>query len=78
MYDYNKLNMGTGVPSMTSSVIYSLGVVIPETDILNKFNASVKPLFDTIKHNTDENDNLKGIRNWLLPMLMSGQATLAD
>ena len=78
MYDYNKLNMGTGVPSMTSSVIYSLGVVIPETHILNKFNASVKPLFDTIKHNTDENDNLKGIRNWLLPMLMSGQATIAD
>ena len=25
-----------------------------------------------------ENDNLKQIRNWLLPMLMNGQATIED
>ncbi|MCR5214472.1 MAG: restriction endonuclease subunit S [Eubacterium sp.] len=78
LYDYNKLNMGTGVPSMTASLVYSLSAVIPDQKILDQFNNLVKPLFDGIKRNNVENSKLCSLRNWLLPLLMSGQAALAD
>lgn len=78
LYDYDKLNMGTGVPSMTSSLINSLSAVIPDQKTLDLFNGLVKPLFNGIKSNNVENSNLYSLRNWLLPMLMSSQATIAD
>ncbi len=78
LYDYNMLNMGTGVPSMTTSLVYSLSALIPDKKTLDRFNSIAKPLFDGIKRNNIENSNLYSLRKWLLPILMSGQATIAD
>ena len=71
--DFNKLNTGTGVPSMTSSILYDLNMVVPEENILEKFNTVVKRNYETIKLNNIQNQELTQLRDWLLPMLMNGQ-----
>ena len=71
--DFNKLNTGTGVPSMTSSILYDLNIIVPEENILEKFNTIVKQNYETIKLNNIQNQELNQLRDWLLPMLMNGQ-----
>ena len=71
--DFNKLNTGTGVPSMTSSILYDLNIIVPEENILEKFNTIVKQNYETIKLNNIQNQELTQLRDWLLPMLMNGQ-----
>ena len=71
--DFNKLNTGTGVPSMTSSILYDLSIIVPEENILEKFNTIVKRNYETIKLNNIQNQELTQLRDWLLPMLMNGQ-----
>ena len=71
--DFNKLNTGTGVPSMTSSILYDLNIIVPEENILEKFNTIVKQNYETIKLNSIQNQELIQLRDWLLPMLMNGQ-----
>ena len=45
LFNFEKLNTGTGVPSMTSSIIYSLKTIIPDENILEAFNSKVCPLY---------------------------------
>lgn len=71
--DFNKLNTGTGVLSMTSSILYDLNIIVPEENILEKFNTIVKQNYETIKLNNIQNQELNQLRDWLLPMLMNGQ-----
>lgn len=74
--DFNKLNTGTGVPSMTSSILYDLNIIVPEENILEKFNTIVKQNYETIKLNNIQNQELTQLRDWLLPMLMNGQVKI--
>ena len=76
--DFNKLNTGTGVPSMTSSILYDLNIIVPEENILEKFNTIVKRNYETIKLNNIQNQELTQLRDWLLPMLMNGQVKVED
>lgn len=72
-FDLERLNTGSAVPSMTSSLIYSLNAIIPKTSILEKFDKLVTPLFDAMLHITKENKKLMSIRDFLIPLLMNGQ-----
>ena len=71
--DFKKLNTGTGVPSMTSSILYDLNIIVPEKNILEKFNTIVKQNYETIKLNSIQNQELTQLRDWLLPLLINGQ-----
>lgn len=42
------------------------------------YTGQVTPLFDLITKNYKESNQLQALRNWLLPMLMNGQATISD
>lgn len=72
-YDFERLNTGTGVPSMTTEIIYNLRVLIPDDRILKLFDTIITPWYETINHNIDENERLISLRDFLLPMLMNGQ-----
>ena len=39
---------------------------------------SIKDIYNLINSNTKENVQLITLRDWLLPMLMNGQATIED
>ncbi len=73
MYDFERKNIGTGVPSMTSIIIYEQKVVIPPGDILEKFDKLLQPLYKLIKQVEKENQRLSSLRDFLLPMLINEQ-----
>ena len=72
-YDYEKMNTGTGVPSMTSKILYGLKMIIPDELILKKFDDKVQNMYALIKANNKQNQELASLRDFLLPLLMNGQ-----
>ena len=53
-------------------------ITIPPTIVQDAFNRQVTPLYEQIANNCKENLRLQALRDWLLPMLMNGQATISD
>ena len=51
----------------------NIPIVIPPNDILIEFKNTVNPIFDNIKTNHFEINNLVKLRDTLLPKLMSGE-----
>jgi type I restriction enzyme S subunit len=68
---------GSVFDSIVSSDIEFTYLAIPESTIIEKFAAVVEPAFEKIANNTKENQYLTQLRDWLLPMLMNGQVTVA-
>lgn len=50
---------------------------IPDTAVVERFASVVEPAFERIANNTKKNQHLNQLRDWLLPMLMNGQVTVA-
>lgn len=73
LYDFEQLNTGTGVPSMTSSIIYELKTILPTERILEQFDKKMQVIYGQIRHYQKENQELKSLRDFLLPLLMNGQ-----
>ena len=74
--DFTRWDSGTGVPSMTSSTLYSISLIKPDVGILAKFDETITPLFQTIKKNEMQIVELTKQRNELLPLLMNGQVSV--
>lgn len=74
--DFTKFNLGTGVPSMTSSILYSLKIIKPSNCSLKHFEDVLKPIFLKIANNEKQNHQLIQLRDFLLPMLMNGQVSV--
>lgn len=62
--------------AVNSKIIKALPVIVPSKEILGSFDSLVKPLFDQIKSNQMENQNLEDLRDTLLPKLLSGEIEL--
>ena len=78
MQDFKKLfdmmnSVGTTFGSITKDDLYSLQLVYPPTELLMKFDKSVKSFDKEIKNRSRQNQELTQLRDWLLPMLMNGQ-----
>ncbi|MEZ9577542.1 MULTISPECIES: restriction endonuclease subunit S [unclassified Vibrio] len=64
--------------AVNSKIIKALPVVVPSKEVLDSFDTLVKPLFDKIKSNQIENRSLEGLRDTLLPKLLSGEIDLEN
>lgn len=64
--------------SLNETNLSMLCVVIPEDKILLKYQKIAHDIRKSILKTKDENEKLIHLRNWLLPMLMNGQATITD
>ncbi len=53
-------------------------IIIPDEDILQAYHKLTQPIYSQISKNICENQELVKLRDWLLPMLMNGQATIED
>lgn len=73
VYDLASMNLGTGVPSMTSTRLYSLKLVGAPYTILAKFDVVVSPLLSKARSLLAENKVLAAQHDFLLPLLMNGQ-----
>ena len=66
---------GSIIKFIGNSELAKIPVLIPDNkNVLNRFN----DILFAIEHNNEEIKQLTDIRNWLLPMLMNGQATISD
>lgn len=69
---------GSVFDSIVSNDIEFTRLAIPDTTVVEKYAAVVEPAFKRIAANTQENQHLTKLRDWLLPMLMNGQVTVAE
>lgn len=60
------------------SLLREIYVLVPSSDVSEKFIVATKPIVSKIRANLEENYKLQNTRDWLLPMLMNGQATIDD
>ncbi len=67
---------GTTFGSITKDDLFSLSVVIPEDNILTKYQEIMNPAFEKQNEIAIENQQLAHLRDWLLPMLMNGQVVV--
>jgi len=72
MAEARKTTMG----HITSDHMQQSRIVLPPTPVLRQFHASIAATHDRIIRCKKENRELSQLRDWLLPMLMNGQALL--
>ena len=72
-FDFARLNTGTGVPSMTASIINRISIVVPPNNLISETDRLLKNLFAQVETLRTEIESLSGTRNTLLPLLMNGQ-----
>jgi type I restriction enzyme, S subunit len=68
--DFESVTSGSAQPQITVTNLYGLEIIIPEKNILEKFNQVIKPLFEKIKNNSEQIQTLSKTRDILLPRLM--------
>lgn len=73
-----KFFQGTGLKHLQKPLLKDRLIYIPQKSELDYFNKQVMPMFNIISEDTRENQQLASLRDWLLPMLMNGQATIGD
>ena len=72
-------SLATGTSQKNLSPVETGNIMIPyNSEIVSEFSIKVTPLINSIIANLKENNKLTNLRNWLLPMLMNGQATIQD
>src|SRR5690606_37685455 len=52
-------------------------IVVPDETLINNFQNFLEPVCKKIDNNLAVNQKLAELRDWLLPMLMNGQVTVA-
>ncbi len=76
-FDYNRLgNTSSIAQAVNSKIIKSMFILCPSSDILNCFSSKAYCVFEKIKTNQREIENLHEIRAALLPKLLSGENCL--
>ena len=64
---------GTTQKYISLSELRTLKINVPNKNELDSFNKLVKPMYDNLINNTNENSRLVELRDTLLPKLMSGE-----
>ena len=69
---------GATQESVNNDDLLGLVMVVPKNEILDLFHRRTAPMYAQISKNLCENQQLTKLRDWLLPMLMNGQAIVGD
>lgn len=69
---------GSILQNVSQDTLSCLLVPVPPLPLLTKFNEVVLQSVELIHTNMNETNELRNLRNWLLPMLMNGQAVVED
>ncbi|ECI0413655.1 restriction endonuclease subunit S [Salmonella enterica subsp. salamae] len=68
--------LGTNINNLTNAHISMCEIVCPVSDIVEQFENKMMPIYSKLALNTQENNQLVKLRDWLLPLLMNGQVTV--
>ena len=68
---------GSVFKSIVTNDIKFTPAIVPTAEHLAAFGQVTDPIFDSILNNQMQNQELTALRDWLLPMLMNGQVSVA-
>jgi type I restriction enzyme S subunit len=71
--DFGIFNSGSAVPTLNRNHVHNLPVNIPPMELIQKFEATVSPMYLRLKSNDAESRTLATLRDALLPKLLSGE-----
>jgi type I restriction enzyme, S subunit len=71
--NFSRLTSDSAVPGLNRDMAYSVDLVIPPIEQINKYNFIAKAIFNKVSNNTNQIQTLTKTRDTLLPKLMSGQ-----
>ncbi|MFU2418831.1 restriction endonuclease subunit S [Peptacetobacter sp. AB800] len=69
---------GSAQPKFNKTDFKNLPIFLPTDDLLEQFQQMVKPIFELIEKNNEENQALIVTRDTLLPKLISGEFDISD
>lgn len=69
---------GSTFKEISGSVLKSIRVVLPPRTLVEKFDVIVAPMFKKQNFLEEQNQRLERLRDWILPMLMTGQISIRD
>ena len=68
----------TGQTELPRDRVKAMELRLPDGDLLAKFNSTIQPMVSAVVANQRENVRLSGIRDEVLPKLMSGEIDVSD
>ena len=71
------LASGAAYPAVNPDVVAGHTIPFAPEALVDRFHSTVKNSFDLMQVNQKQNQELTALRDWLLPMLMNGQVTVA-
>ena len=74
---YKKYFKGTGLKHLQKPMLKSKNIYIPSKNEIGKFNSYADKIYAQISQNIRENAKLMLLRNFILPLLINGQATIS-
>jgi type I restriction enzyme S subunit len=72
-FNFDDMNVGSAVPSMTTKVLNNMNVLFPENEVVKKFDIELKTIYDKKNANNGNIKTLSKLRDTLLPKLLSGE-----
>lgn len=69
---------GATQEAVNNDDLSNVALIVPSDIVLHSFHQHTSGIYSQISKNICENQELTMLRDWLLPMLMNGQATIAD
>ena len=69
---------GSGLKHLQKDLLKQEKIYIPEKEEISQFNILLRPMFDIISENKIENQRLKSLKEFILPLLMNGQINVDD
>ncbi len=70
--------IGATMPNLNTGILARVPMVVPPDDLLRAFNHSAQPLADGVIAGDAQTETLLGLRDTLLPKLISGQLRVKD
>lgn len=70
--------LGTNINNLNNSHILHCSIIQPDDEYIEAFHKQTKLIYEKISCNVKQNHHLTQLRDFLLPMLMNGQVSVAD
>ena len=72
-HDMYGMNIGAAVPSMTTSILNNIDLIVPSSDVIKKFDDIIEPIYKRKKVLFNKCETISQARDKLLPKLMNGE-----
>lgn len=74
----DQLAHGATQQAVNNDDLKGIRLLVPSQVVLNQFHTVTRDIYEHMGANIVENKKLVSLRDWLLPMLMNGQATISS